>query len=63
MPSFAKDTAKDVADMICRGLIVQRLPHREACELFAAQCAQFPHTNWQKRNEAARQARTLPIET
>lgn len=57
MPDYKRDTAKDVADMIKHGYSVTRLPHKEACDVFAAKCADYPHTEWQKRNEAARQKR------
>lgn len=63
MPGALKDTAKDVADMIKRGLLVTRLPNTEASDLFQAQCANYPHEGWQKRIEAARQKRSevLPL--
>jgi hypothetical protein len=38
IPGYEKDTAKDVASFIAGALVVTRLPHKEACELFAAKC-------------------------
>jgi hypothetical protein len=61
VPAYKKHTAKDVAEMIGNGLVVQRLPHADACAAFDKRCAEYPHTDWQHRNEAARRARKLPL--
>lgn len=62
MPDYTKDTAKDVAKMIEHGYEVQRLPHKEAGEMFSRHCAEYPHTDWQRRNEAERlRASELPL--
>lgn len=57
MPQFKKNTAKDVADMVKRGLNVTRLEHDAACAAFSQKCPAYPHEEWQKRIEAARQAK------
>lgn len=56
-PDFPKDTAKDVAGMIKRGLVVQRFDHASANVAFQQHCAEYPHTEWQRKIEAARAAR------
>ncbi len=59
MPEYPKDTAADVAGLIRSGYTVQRLPHEEACEAFQVKCANYPHTDWQRRNEMAKAGRGI----
>lgn len=54
MPEFKQDTAKDVAEFIKLGYAVERLPHAAACERFDAKCSAYPHTDAQRRVDAAR---------
>jgi hypothetical protein len=58
-PDHPKDTAKDVAEFIAQGHVVQRMEHAAAVEAFSAKCPTYPHTDWQIRNEAARRRREL----
>jgi hypothetical protein len=52
MPDYKKDTAESVAQMVKDGYEVQRLPHEQACDAFAAKCSAYPHEAWQLRLEA-----------
>lgn len=60
-PEHSKDTAKDVADMISRGLHVQRLARDPAVKAFMAKCERYPHEDWQRRHEEAREARKAVV--
>ena len=50
---YPKDTAASVASFIKDGYQVDRMEHPQAVEAFQRQCENYPHEDWQKRNEAA----------